>query len=65
VAERRLREVETPWGAVRVKEKWLGGECVAVSPEYEDCAGIARRHTIPLQQVFDAISPQPGKQRED
>lgn len=58
VTERRLREIETPWGAVRVKEKWLGGECVAVSPEYEDCASIAREHAIPLRQVFDAVSHQ-------
>lgn len=58
VAERRFREVETPWGAVRVKEKWLDGECIAVSPEYEDCARIAREHAIPLRRVFDAVSRQ-------
>lgn len=56
VAERRVREVETPWGKVRVKEKWLAGERVAVSPEYEDCARIARERDIPLQQVWDAAA---------
>jgi len=54
VAERHMREVETPWGKVRVKEKWLNGERAAVSPEYEDCACIAREHAIPLHQVFEA-----------
>ena len=54
VAERHMREVETPWGKVRVKEKWLNGERAAVSPEYEDCARIAREHAIPLYQVFEA-----------
>ncbi len=54
VAERRAREVETPWGKVRVKEKWLAGERVAVSPEYEDCARIAREQGIPLQQILEA-----------
>jgi len=54
VAERHVREVETPWGKVRVKEKWLNGERAAVSPEYEDCARIAREHAIPLHQVFEA-----------
>jgi uncharacterized protein (TIGR00299 family) protein len=54
VAERREREVETPWGNVRVKEKWLAGECVAVAPEYEDCARIAREQGIPLQRVLEA-----------
>jgi uncharacterized protein (DUF111 family) len=55
VAERRVREVETPWGSVRVKEKWLAGECIAISPEYEDCARIARVQSVPLHQVFDAV----------
>jgi len=55
VAERRTREIETSWGKVRVKEKWLAGERIATSPEYEDCARIAREQSIPLHQVFDAI----------
>jgi len=55
VAERRLREVETPWGKVQVKEKWLAGERISISPEYEDCARIARAQGIPLQQVFEVV----------
>jgi uncharacterized protein (TIGR00299 family) protein len=54
VAGRQVRQVETPWGAVRVKEKLLGGEVVAASPEYEDCARLAREHKVPLQQVVQA-----------
>ncbi len=66
VAERRVREVETPWGKVRVKEKWLAGQCVAVSPEYEDCARIAREQGIPLQRVFAAVAATIGaKQARD
>ena len=55
VAGRRVREVETSWGKVRVKEKWLAGERTATSPEYEDCARIARAQSVPLHQVFDAV----------
>ncbi len=55
VADRREREVETPWGRVRVKEKWLDGRKVAASPEYEDCARIAREQGIPLQDVYAAV----------
>lgn len=54
VADRREREVETPWGRVRVKEKWVDGERLAVSPEYEDCARIARAQGIPLEGVYRA-----------
>ena len=55
VARRRLHEVDTRWGVVRVKEKWLGGERRSVSPEYEDCARIARAHSIPLDRVVSAV----------
>ncbi len=53
-ADRRMRQVETPWGAVRVKEKWLDGQRVAVSPEYEDCARLARRADEPISRIMQA-----------
>ncbi|MBO0690233.1 MAG: nickel pincer cofactor biosynthesis protein LarC [Candidatus Dormibacteraeota bacterium] len=37
VAGRRVIEVSTPWGVVRVKVKELEGRAVDVAPEYEDC----------------------------
>jgi uncharacterized protein (TIGR00299 family) protein len=56
-AERRMREVETPWGVVRIKEKWLGGtppRLAALSPEYEDCARLARESGEPIVRIMDA-----------
>ncbi|MCS7177709.1 MAG: nickel pincer cofactor biosynthesis protein LarC [Anaerolineae bacterium] len=55
IAERREESVETEWGTVRVKEKWLDGQKVAVSPEYEDCARIARERGVPLSDVYAAV----------
>ena len=55
VAARAVLTVETPWGPVRVKEKRLGGESVSASPEYEDCALIARQQSIPLAQVIATV----------
>jgi pyridinium-3,5-bisthiocarboxylic acid mononucleotide nickel chelatase len=48
---RSVREVATPWGTVRVKEKIVDGEVVSSAPEYEDCARIAREKGIPLSRV--------------
>jgi uncharacterized protein (DUF111 family) len=53
-AHRVMRQVETPWGAVQVKEKWLGEQRLAVSPEYEDCARLARETGQPVVQVMNA-----------
>jgi uncharacterized protein (TIGR00299 family) protein len=55
VAERRVRQVETPWGGVRVKEKWLTGERTGISPEFEDCARIAREQSLPLSHVWEVV----------
>jgi uncharacterized protein (TIGR00299 family) protein len=53
-ADRRMREVDTPWGTVRVKEKWLGEQRVAASPEYEDCARLARVSGEPIVRIMHA-----------
>jgi uncharacterized protein (DUF111 family) len=50
-AGRRVRQVSTPWGAVQVKEKWLAGRCIDVSPEYTDCARLARESGEPFVRV--------------
>jgi uncharacterized protein (DUF111 family) len=51
-ADRRMREVETPWGTVRIKEKRVGGRRLAASPEYEDCARLARDSGEPIVRVM-------------
>lgn len=56
VAGRSMAEVETPFGPVRVKVKWLGGEAVGAAPEYDDCVDLARRHDRPLRDVLLAAT---------
>ncbi|NJP07486.1 MAG: nickel pincer cofactor biosynthesis protein LarC [Chloroflexaceae bacterium] len=46
--------VQTPWGAVRLKQKLIDGEVVANAPEYDDCAALAQMHHVPLMQVYTA-----------
>jgi uncharacterized protein (TIGR00299 family) protein len=53
-AGRRIRVIKTPWGSVRVKEKILGGQVITRSPEYEDCAHLAREANVPLAEVYEA-----------
>jgi hypothetical protein len=53
--ERRFRSVETAWGPVQVKEQWWQGELLGTSPEYDDCARIAREHGVPLRAVYAAV----------
>jgi hypothetical protein len=53
-AERQMRQVETPWGSVRVKLKILEGQIAAASPEYDDCARLATEAGVPLAEVMEA-----------
>lgn len=48
VQSRRMVEVETSYGKVRVKV----GESGAYAPEYEDCRMLAREAGVPLKQVL-------------
>lgn len=53
--ERTFRTVTTQWGEVRVKEQRWQGKLLGTSPEYEDCAKIAREHGVPLRMVYAAV----------
>ena len=68
--DRKIREIETEWGTVRVKISYLGQTVYNRTPEYEDCAQIARDNNVPLKDIYHAIvrlaadiemrSPAPG-----
>jgi len=50
--QRKACTVKTPWGDVQGKLGWLEGKPPLFTPEYEDCARIAREHRVPLQEVY-------------
>ena len=52
IAERRIIEVQTTLGTIRVKVKELGGQPVDAAPEYEDCRRIARETGRDLRDVM-------------
>ena len=56
VADRDTVTVETGYGPMRVKRKWLAGEVVSAAPEYEDVAAAARERGVGWSGVADAVS---------
>ena len=46
--------VETPWGTVKAKKGWRDG-LVVITPEYEDCARIAREKGVALREIYKAV----------
>lgn len=51
-------EVPTPWGNVRAKRGWNEAGHRLVTPEYEDCARVARENGVPLREVYRRVSEQ-------
>jgi len=59
VAERDTITVQTEYGPIRLKRKWLGGEIVSASPEHDDIAAAANTHNLPWQTVAAAVDNNP------
>lgn len=51
---RRIEEVETPYGKIRVKIGTWKGDDITRSPEMEDCVAAARAHKVPVRKVYEA-----------
>lgn len=49
---RRACSVSTTWGELQGKLGWLAGRPPVFSPEYEDCARVARENQVPLREVY-------------
>src|SRR5262249_48086611 len=50
--ERRLEEVQTRYGPIRLKVAYRHGSVINAQPEFEDCRQIARERRIPLKEVI-------------
>ncbi len=51
---RRMENVETPYGPVRVKVGTWRGRTASVHPEFEDCRARAAERGVPLKDVMEA-----------
>jgi len=49
---RRACTVSTQWGPIQGKLGWRDGQPPVFSPEYEDCARVARENHVPLREVY-------------
>jgi hypothetical protein len=54
ILHREIVVIETPFGDIRGKRGRRDGNEI-VTPEYDDCARVARDSGAPLRTVFDAV----------
>jgi uncharacterized protein (DUF111 family) len=53
---RRFKRVKTKYGTAKVKVGLLGQEVKTVAPEFEDYKRLAKKHSIPIQKAYRAIT---------
>ncbi|HSU67132.1 MAG TPA: nickel pincer cofactor biosynthesis protein LarC [Tepidisphaeraceae bacterium] len=53
-ARREMRDVETRFGTVKVKVKWVGHEPCGATPEFDDCLKLAQSKSVPVREVYDS-----------
>ena len=53
--QREAVTVATPWGPIRGKRGWREGGTSVFTPEYEDCALVARQQGIALREVYTTV----------
>lgn len=56
VADRDTVTVETEYGPIRLKRKWLAGEVVSAAPEYEDVAAATREAGVGWSVAAEAYA---------
>jgi uncharacterized protein (DUF111 family) len=57
--------VPTQWGPVQGKRGWREGGQSVFTPEYEDCARVARLHGIALRDVYAEVNRQDAKSAKE
>lgn len=53
--QRRMRQLSTPWGPVRLKVALLPDGSERIKPEYDDLAVLARQHGLSLRRLRDGV----------
>jgi len=53
---RKFTKLDTPYGLVTVKLGYYNGKLIKVTPEYEDCKIIAKKHEISFNQLLCEIN---------
>jgi hypothetical protein len=53
--ETSFERLDTPLGAVTMKNALMEGKVIRSKPELEDCREMARRHGMPLTEVYALV----------
>ena len=53
-ARRELKIIQTPYGSLTAKLKWIDDELLGASPEYEECRKLALKSGATVRTVYES-----------
>jgi len=53
-AKREIQSVQTAYGPLHVKLKYIDGKAIGAMPEYEDCKAMAAQNNVAVRVVWEA-----------
>jgi len=56
ILNRKIKEIETKYGKVKIKLGYYNNELIKITPEYEDCKAIAKKTDLPLSKVYNDVN---------
>ncbi|MFH1074230.1 MAG: nickel pincer cofactor biosynthesis protein LarC [Candidatus Firestonebacteria bacterium] len=60
--EKKIKQISTPYGKLRVKTGRLNGKIMSVSPEYDDCKKLSYKLNVPVKTILaSALFSSQGK----
>ncbi|MFO7368823.1 MAG: nickel pincer cofactor biosynthesis protein LarC [Bacteroidales bacterium] len=62
--DRKIEQISTRFGEVRVKFAFYQGVCIKSKPEYDDCIKIARQNQIPISKVYHEVEKALSKRQD-
>ena len=62
--ERTISKVKTSYGEISVKKGYLNGKYLKFSAEYDECAEAAKKHGVPVREVYNAVTAQLKKSED-
>ena len=62
--ERTISKVKTSYGEISVKKGYLNGKYLKFSPEYDECSEAAKKHGVPVREVYNAVTAQLKKSED-
>ena len=59
--DRKIKKIKTKFGEAEVKLAYLKDELVNFAPEFKSCEKLAKKHSLPIKEIYDTVKEEGRK----